>query len=82
MLKILSRAIAHKNDLGGVKVGLLRGWRDAPPADIAARVDAALAFATMAGAAGDRVLEAEINPLFVLTAGQGVRAVDGLIVLR
>ena len=35
----------------------------------------------MAEAFGDRLLEAEINPLFVLPAGQGVRAVDGLAVL-
>jgi acetate---CoA ligase (ADP-forming) len=61
---------------------LLRGWRGAPPADMAALVDAILAFAALAAAAGDRLLEAEINPLFVLPEGQGVRAADGLAVLR
>jgi len=61
---------------------LLRGFRGAPPADIAALVDTVLAFAAMAGAAGERLLEAEINPLFVLPAGQGAYAVDGLAVLR
>ncbi|MBR0667315.1 acetate--CoA ligase family protein [Roseomonas hellenica] len=61
---------------------LLRGYRGAPPADIDALVDAVMAFAAMAGAAGDRLLEAEINPLFVLPEGQGARAVDGLAVLR
>jgi hypothetical protein len=35
----------------------------------------------MAQAFGDRLLEAEINPLFVLPRGQGVRAADGLVVL-
>jgi hypothetical protein len=30
---------------------------------------------------GDRLLEAEINPLFVLEAGQGVKAADGIAVL-
>lgn len=60
---------------------LLRGWRGAPPADIPALVDAILAFARMAEAAGPRLLEAEINPLFVLPQGQGVRAADGLVVL-
>ena len=60
---------------------LLRGWRGAPEADIPALVDAVMAFAAMAGAAGDRLLEAEINPLFVLPAGHGVRAADGLAVL-
>lgn len=63
-------------------VRLLRGWRGAPPADLAALVEAILAFAAMAGAAGERLIEAEINPLFVLPEGQGVRAVDGLAVLR
>jgi acyl-CoA synthetase (NDP forming) len=61
---------------------LLRGYRGAAPADIPALVDAVMAFATMAGAAGERLLEAEINPLFVLPEGQGVRAADGLVVLR
>jgi hypothetical protein len=44
-------------------------------------VDAVLAFAAMAEALGDRLVEAEINPLFVMPEGQGVRAVDGLAVL-
>lgn len=60
---------------------LLRGYRGAPPADIPALVDAVMGFAAMAGAAGERLLEAEINPLFVLPDGQGARAVDGLAVL-
>ena len=46
-----------------------------------ALVDAVLAFARMAEALGDRMLEAEVNPLFVGRAGDGVRAVDGLAVL-
>ncbi|WP_159992532.1 acetate--CoA ligase family protein [Roseomonas sp. 18066] len=61
---------------------LLRGYRGAPAADVPALVDTVLAFATMAGTAGERLLEAEINPLFVLPEGQGTRAVDGLAVLR
>ena len=32
--------------------------------------------------ARERLVEAEINPLFVLPEGQGVRAADGLVVLR
>jgi hypothetical protein len=44
--------------------------------------DAVLAFSRMCLALGDRLAEAEINPLFVLPAGQGVRAADGLVVLR
>ncbi|SOT45867.1 hypothetical protein [Burkholderia cenocepacia] len=30
---------------------------------------------------GERLVEAEINPLFVLNAGQGVRAADGVAVI-
>jgi len=70
---------AMLEDLRAAK--LLRGFRGAPPADIPALVEAVLAFATMAMAAGERLQEAEINPLFVLPAGQGVRAADGLVVL-
>jgi succinyl-CoA synthetase beta subunit len=35
----------------------------------------------MVATLGDRLLEAEINPLFVLEQGQGVRAADGIVVL-
>jgi hypothetical protein len=61
---------------------LLAGYRGAPPCDVPALVDAVLAFARMAEALGDRLLEAEVNPLFVGWAGEGVRAVDGLVVLQ
>ncbi len=61
---------------------LLRGYRGAAPADIPRLLDAMMAFADMAAAAGERLAEAEINPLFVLPQGQGVRAVDGLVLLR
>ena len=30
---------------------------------------------------GDRLVEAEANPVFVLPQGQGVRAADGVVVL-
>jgi acyl-CoA synthetase (NDP forming) len=58
---------------------LLEGFRGAPPGDIAALVDAVLAFARMAEALGERLMEAEINPLFVLP--HGVKAADGLVLL-
>ena len=58
---------------------LLAGFRGAPPADVPALVEAVLAFAGMAESLGERLLEAEINPLFVLP--RGVRAADGLVVL-
>lgn len=66
----------------GLKIArVLAGFRGAPPGDVPALVDAVLAFSRMGEALGDRLLEAEINPLFVLPEGQGVRAADGLAVL-
>ncbi len=61
---------------------LLAGWRGAPACDTPALVAAVLAFARMAEALGERLVEAEINPVFVGRVGEGVRAVDGLAVLR
>ncbi|MGG5820243.1 acetate--CoA ligase family protein [Falsiroseomonas sp. HW251] len=60
---------------------LLRGFRGRPHADVAALLDAVLAFARMGEALGERLVTAEINPLFVMPAGQGVLAADGLAVL-
>lgn len=61
---------------------LLVGYRGRPHADVEALVDAVVAFSRMAGQLGEHLLEAEINPLFVLPQGQGVRAADGVAVLR
>jgi len=61
---------------------LLSGFRGARPCDVGALVDAILAFAAMAEALGDRLVEAEINPLLVLPDREGTRAADGLVVLR
>lgn len=60
---------------------LLDGFRGRPKADVEALVDAIVAFSTMAAQLGDRLVEAEINPLFVLPQGQGVRAADGVVVI-
>jgi acyl-CoA synthetase (NDP forming) len=60
---------------------LLKGFRGRPAGDVVALFDAMRGFASMAEAFGDRLLEAEINPLFVLPAGRGVRAADALAVL-
>jgi hypothetical protein len=60
---------------------LLDGFRGRPPADVEALADAVVAFSHMAAQLGERLAEAEINPLFVLPRGQGVRAADGVAVL-
>lgn len=61
---------------------LLDGYRGRPKADVAALADAIIAFSTMAAQLGERIVEAEINPLFVMEVGHGVVAADGLVVLR
>jgi acetate---CoA ligase (ADP-forming) len=69
--------------IGELRTGkLLSGFRGAKPCDVGALVDAMLGIAAMGEALADRLVEAEINPLVVLPAGQGVWAVDGLVVLR
>ena len=60
---------------------LLDGYRGRPKADVPALADAICAFSQMAALLGARLSEAEINPLFVLPAGTGVRAADGVAVL-
>jgi acyl-CoA synthetase (NDP forming) len=60
---------------------LLEGFRGRPPGDVDALVAAIEHFGEMAIEMGDTLLEAEINPLFVLPRGQGVVAADGLVVL-
>jgi acyl-CoA synthetase (NDP forming) len=60
---------------------LLDGFRGRPKADVDALADAIVAFSRMAAQLGERLVEAEINPVFVLPQGQGVRAADGVVVL-
>jgi acyl-CoA synthetase (NDP forming) len=60
---------------------LLRGHRGGPAMDVPALVQALLDFAAMGETLGPRLVTAEVNPLFVLPRGQGVRAADALAVL-
>ena len=71
------RAALHKLKLWT----LLQGFRGKPAADVDALVNAAVAFGDQFLAATD-VLEFEINPLIVAADGQGLRAVDALVVSR
>ena len=64
-------------------LAVIRGYRGLPRGDCEALADAIVAMSQLAaleeaGAAG--IAEAEINPLLVLPEGQGVVAVDGLVV--
>jgi len=60
---------------------LLQGFRGRPRADVDALADAIVSFSRMVATLGDSLVEAEINPLFVLPQGQGVVAADGVAVL-
>ena len=60
---------------------LLEGFRGAPGADVDALVLAAQRLSRLPSVMGHRLLEAEINPLIVMPPGQGVRTVDGMILL-
>lgn len=60
---------------------LLRGFRGRPVADIDALIDVMLAFSDMVTSIGNKLLEAEINPLFVLAKGNGAKAADGVVVV-
>lgn len=58
----------------------LRGYRRQPKGDIEALAQAVAAFSALAQVERPVIAEAEINPLVVGAEGEGVAAVDGLIV--
>ncbi len=61
---------------------LLRGFRGRPAADIDALADTLVSVSHLAVHLEGRLAELDINPLMVLAKGQGVKAVDALVVLR
>ena len=61
---------------------LLNGYRGRPQCDVDALVQAIVQFSEMVAAVGNRLVECEINPIFVFAQGQGVKAADGIAVLN
>lgn len=59
---------------------LLNGYRGRPQCDVDALVKAVVQFSELVAALGDRLLECEINPMFVFSEGHGVKAADGIAV--
>jgi succinyl-CoA synthetase beta subunit len=59
-------------------LAVIRGYRGMTKGDCKALAEAVAAFSQLA--AFDDIAEAEINPLIVRKEGEGVVAVDGLIV--
>lgn len=62
------------------ELAVLTGWRNLPRGDVEALARAIRALSLLACIDARRVAEAEINPLIVRAEGQGVVAVDGLVV--
>jgi acetyltransferase len=60
---------------------LLQGFRGGPVADLAALEDTLVRVSHLAMHLEGQLSELDINPLMVLPSGQGVRAVDALVVL-
>lgn len=67
--------------LRGLKIArIIAGYRGGPAGDMDAAIDAVMAVAAFAEAERHRLVELDVNPLFVLPTGQGAVAVDALIV--
>ena len=60
----------------------IRGYRNLPMGDVEALADAVVAISALALVTAPGVAEAEVNPLMVGLAGQGVVAVDALVRLQ
>jgi hypothetical protein len=58
----------------------IRGYRRLPQGDLAALARAIVSVSRLARRQGPRVLEAEVNPLLVGREGEGVVAVDALVI--
>ena len=61
---------------------LLQGFRGRPVADVEALEDTLVRVSHFAVHMEGHLAELDINPLMVLPSGQGVKAVDALVVLR
>ena len=61
---------------------LLQGFRGRPAADLEALADTLVRVSYLAMHFEGHLAELDINPLMVLPSGQGVKAVDALVVLR
>lgn len=73
-------AQAMVSDIKGAR--LLQGFRGQPAADVEALVETLVRISHLAVHLEGQMAELDINPLLVLPAGQGVKAVDALMVLH
>jgi len=61
---------------------LLRGFRGQPAVDVDALAGVLVRVSQMAVTLEGHVAEVDINPLIVLPTGNGVKAVDALVILK
>ena len=78
----ITQAEAHAmlSDVKGAR--LLHGFRGRPVADVEALTQALVHVSHLAVQLDGRLAELDINPLLVLPAGRGVKAVDALVVFK
>ena len=78
----ITQAEAHAmlSDVKGAR--LLHGFRGRPAADVEALMQALVHVSHLAVQLDGRLAELDINPLLVLPAGRGVKAVDALVVFK
>jgi len=78
LLPVTAEEIREK--LMGLRVArLLEGFRGKPRGDVRGAIKAILAIAAFAERHADRLVELDVNPLFVLPEGRGAVAADALI---
>jgi acetate---CoA ligase (ADP-forming) len=75
-----SEALEMIGEVKGAR--LLQGFRGRPAADIDALAETLVRVSELAAALGQRLAELDLNPVMVLPQGQGVKAVDALLVLQ
>jgi hypothetical protein len=77
--------VSEKQALGLLKQlkswPLLDGYRGKPKLDVNAAVKAIVGFSTLVATLGTQLLEAEMNPLLVMEAGQSAVAADAVVIL-
>jgi acyl-CoA synthetase (NDP forming) len=61
---------------------MFKGFRGAAPRDLQATAKAIATISQIGAALGEELLELDINPLFILPEGEGVKVGDALIVVK
>jgi acyl-CoA synthetase (NDP forming) len=61
---------------------LLKGFRGKPPADIDALISAMVKISHFAASHSDQLQEMDINPILVFPKGEGILALDAVLVVN